>query len=114
MKCLMRADLEISFPCSRNCPLFGDCVAACSAEWNAKMKAAAVSSPVTNGDRVRDMCDGDLAKFFAKKVMDQVALISIREGLQPIRGVRLKAMKEVYARTFFSWLRSPAEEENYG
>lgn len=110
MKCLMRADLEISSPCSCNCPLFGDCVAACSAEWNAKMEAAAVSSPVTNGDRVRDMCDGDLAKFFAKKVVDQVALIQLCDGRPMIGGTQLAAMKEAYALTFFSWLRSPAEE----
>ena len=109
MKCLMRADLEISFPCSCNCPLFGDCVAACSAEWNAKMEAAAVSSPVTNGDRVRDMCDGDLAKLFAKKVIDQVALMAVESGRQ-VGGTQLAAMKEAYAFMFFRWLRSPAEE----
>lgn len=67
----------------------------------------------TNGDRVRDMCDGDLAKFFAKKVIDQVALMAVESGRQ-IGGTQLAAMKETYARTFFSWLRSPAEEENYG
>lgn len=67
-------------------------------------------NPMTNGDRVRDMCDGDLAKFFAKKVMDQVALIQLCDGRPMIGGTQLAAMKEAYARTFFSWLRSPAEE----
>ena len=64
----------------------------------------------TNGDRVRTMCDGDLAKFFAKKVMDQVALIQLCDGRPMIGGTQLAAMKEAYALTFFSWLRSPAEE----
>lgn len=64
----------------------------------------------TNGDRVRDMCDGEMAKFFAKKVMEQVAWIQLREGVQMIGGTQLAAMKEAYALTFFSWLRSPAEE----
>lgn len=68
---------------------------------------------LTNADRVRDMCDGELAKFFAKKVIDQVALMAVESGRQ-IGGTQLAAMKEAYARTFFSWLRSPAEEENYG
>ena len=63
----------------------------------------------TNGDRVRDMCDGDLAKFFAKKVMDQVALMAV-EAARPITGVSLAAMKDTYRQMFFSWLRSPAEE----
>ena len=66
--------------------------------------------PMTNGDRVRTMCDGDLAKFFAKKVMDQVALIQLCDGRPMIGGTQLAAMKEAYALTFFSWLRSPAEE----
>ena len=83
----------------------------CPSETVLGNAGVANENPVTNGDRVRDMCDGDLAKFFAKKVMDQVALLSIREGLKPIRGIRLKAMKELYARTFFCWLQSPAEEE---
>ncbi|MBR2319539.1 MAG: hypothetical protein IKA50_01970 [Clostridia bacterium] len=68
---------------------------------------------MTNGDRVRDMCDGDLAKLFAKKVIDQVALMAVESGRQ-IGGTQLAAMKEAYAFMFFRWLRSPAEEENHG
>lgn len=67
-------------------------------------------NPVTNGDHVRAMCDGDMAKFFAKKVMEQVAWIQLREGVQVIGGTQLAAMKEAYAFAFFRWLRSPAEE----
>lgn len=67
----------------------------------------------TNGDRVRNMCDGELAKFFAAKVVDQVALMAVESGRQ-IGGTQLAAMKEAYARTFFSWLRSPAEEGGNG
>lgn len=66
-------------------------------------------STSTNGDHVRDMCDGDLAKFFASKVIDQVALMAVESGRQ-IGGTQLAAMKEAYAFMFFSWLRSPAEE----
>ena len=84
---------------------------ACPLETALGNTGVANENPVTNGDHVRTMCDGALAELFAAKVMDQVALLSIREGLQPIRGIRLKAMKELYARTFFCWLQSPAEEE---
>ena len=110
MKCLMDKSREVSYPCSHACPLFGDCMVAFGKELHSKMDAAAVSEPMTNGDRVRAMCDGEMAKFFAKKVMEQVAWIQLREGVQMIGGAQLAAMKEAYAFTFFSWLRSPAEE----
>lgn len=65
--------------------------------------------PMTNGDRVRVMCDGELAELFASKVIDQVALMAV-EAARPISGVRLAAMKDTYRQLFFCWLRSPAEE----
>ena len=64
---------------------------------------------ITNGDRVRVMCDGELAELFAAKVIDQVALMAV-EAARPISGVSLAAMKDTYRQLFFSWLRSPAEE----
>ena len=84
---------------------------ACPLETALGNAGVANENPVTNGDRVRDMCDGELAKFFAQKVMDQVALIQLCDGRPMIGGTQLAAMKEAYARTFFSWLRSPAEEK---
>lgn len=81
----------------------------CPSETVLGNAGVANENPVTNGDRVRTMCDGDLAKFFAKKVMDQVALMAVEAGRQ-IGGTQLAAMKEAYAFRFFSWLRSPAEE----
>ena len=139
MKCLMDKSREVSYPCSHACPLFGDCVVEFEIERSAGgMGGHGSSSPagrgcgspaghghsvegivvlerqdynsITNGDRVRDMCDGEMAKFFAKKVMDLVALLIILEQLQPIGNIRLKAMKEASEYAFFSWLRSPAEE----
>lgn len=82
---------------------------ACPLEAALGNTGVANENPVTNGDLVRDMCDGDLAKFFAKKVMDQVALMAVESGRQ-IGGTQLAAMKEACALGFFSWLRSPAEE----
>lgn len=86
---------------------------ACPLETTLGNTGVANENPVTNGDRVRDMCDGDLAKLFAKKVIDQVALMAVESGRQ-IGGTQLAAMKEAYAFMFFRWLRSPAEEENHG
>ena len=83
--------------------------AACPLETALGNTGVANENPVTNGDRVRDMCDGDLAKFFASKVIDQVALMAVESGRQ-IGGTQLAAMKEAYAFMFFRWLRSPAEE----
>lgn len=86
---------------------------ACPLETAFGNTGAANENPVTNGDRVRTMCDGELAELFAAKVIDQVALMAVESGRQ-ISGVRLAAMKDTYRQLFFSWLRSPAEEENYG
>ena len=83
---------------------------ACPLEAALGDAGVANENPMTNGDRVRTMCDGEMAKFFAKKVMEQVAWIQLREGVQMIGGTQLAAMKEAYAFMFFSWLRSPAEE----
>lgn len=91
----------------RKSPMTEVCIACTHSASGAPSNWKALAS--TNGDRVRDMCDGDLAKFFAKKVMDQVALMAVESGRQ-IGGTQLAAMKEAYALTFFSWLRSPAEE----
>lgn len=138
MKCLMDKSREVSYPCSRACPMFGDCVVEFETERSAGgMGGRGSSSPagrgfsspaghghsvegivvlerqdynfITNGDRVRDMCDGELAELFAAKVIDQVALMAV-ESARPISGVRLAAMKDTYRQLFFSWLRSPAEE----
>lgn len=86
MKCLMRADLEISFPCSCNCPLYRDCVAACNAEWNAKMEAAAVSSPMTKADRVRSMNDEELAELLFRAAHDPNKPLNKQEVLEMLRA----------------------------
>lgn len=82
---------------------------ACPLETALGNAGVASENPVTNGDHVRDMCDGELAELFAAKVIGQVALRAVENG-SPIDGWRLDAMKEAYRHMFFSWLRSPAEE----
>lgn len=52
MRCLTTG-LEVNYPCSPVCPLFGDCTAAFNAQQKARVK--------TNADRIRAMSDEELA-----------------------------------------------------
>lgn len=54
MKCLTH-NLEVNYPCSPACPLFGDCVVAFQNEQKKWVQ--------TNADRIRAMSDEELAKF---------------------------------------------------
>lgn len=56
MKCLTN-NLEVNYPCSAVCPLYGDCVTAFRKEQEQRVR--------TNADRIRCMSDEDLAKFLA-------------------------------------------------
>lgn len=58
IKCLMNG-LEVNYPCSPACALFGDCVTAFEAQ-----KKANVS---TNADRIRAMTDEELTDFLRKE-----------------------------------------------
>lgn len=54
MKCLTH-NLEVNYPCSPACPLFGDCVVAFQNEQKKWVQ--------TNADRIRAMSDKELAGF---------------------------------------------------
>ena len=51
IKCLMNG-LEVNYPCSPVCALFGDCVTAFESQKKAKVR--------TNADRIRAMSDEEL------------------------------------------------------
>lgn len=51
IKCFMNG-LEVNYPCSPNCALFGDCVTAFEAQKKASVR--------TNADRIRAMSDEEL------------------------------------------------------
>ena len=57
MKCLTR-NLEVNYPCSPACPLFGDCVVAFQNEKKKRVR--------TNADRIRAMSDEELADLIEK------------------------------------------------
>lgn len=54
IKCLMNG-LEVNYPCSPVCALFGDCVTAFESQNKANVR--------TNADRIRAMNDEELAKL---------------------------------------------------
>lgn len=83
MKCLTH-NLEVNYPCSPACPLFGDCVVAFQNEQKKRVQ--------TNADRIRAMSDEELA----------TDLLWMLEGLceDGIPG-------HEYMRR---WLQQPAEE----
>lgn len=57
MKCLVNG-LEVMYPCSHNCPLYGDCMVAFDAVRKSRVR--------TNADRIRAMSDEELGIFLAE------------------------------------------------
>lgn len=53
MKCLTR-DIEVNYPCSPACPLYGDCIASFSREAKRRVR--------TNADHIRAMSDEELSR----------------------------------------------------
>ena len=87
IKCLMNG-LEVNYPCSPSCALFGDCVTAFESQKKANVR--------TNADRIRAMSDEELADVVANGVgcvrkaphcMDDDCTPCIRRWLQqPAEG----------------------------
>ena len=87
IKCLMNG-LEVNYPCSPVCALFGDCVTAFEAQKKESVR--------TNADRIRAMSDFELAKEI--------------ENAQS--GIEIKNPKNIdYFDCILKWLKQPAEEE---
>ena len=71
IKCLMNG-LEVNYPCSPSCALFGDCVTAFESQKKSKVR--------NNADRIRAMSDEELAEFLIDLADD--GNLRIREWLQ--------------------------------
>ena len=100
IKCLMNG-LEVNYPCSPVCALFGDCVTAFEAQKKAKV--------VTNADRIRAMSDEELAKiliFWNDDWGHWETDAGCIDGYDPMSSITeaLKAELE--------WLKQPAEVED--
>ena len=62
IKCFMNG-LEVNYPCSPNCALFGDCVTAFEAQKKESVR--------TNADRIRAMSDEEMAEFLYTEFLDE-------------------------------------------
>ncbi len=83
MKCLTH-NLEVNYPCSPVCPLFGDCVVAFRNEQKKRVR--------TNADRIRAMSDEELGKFLYGYFWGRLPVLPNREE------------------KLLDWLQQPAEE----
>lgn len=86
MRCLTTG-LEVNYPCSPVCPLFGDCTAAFNAQQKARAK--------TNADRIRAMSDEELCEFLM---------------CDPVCDQKMSSGCEDCKKCIMAWLQQPAEE----
>ncbi len=102
MKCLT-TNLEVNYPCSSVCPLFGDCAAAFQSEKKQMVR--------TRADRIRAMSDEELAEFINQCKSDNGP--NFCKNL-PICDADLETdtlipLDRCYI-CLLDWLRQPAEE----
>lgn len=86
IKCLMNG-LEVNYPCSPVCALFGDCVTAFEAQKKENVR--------TNADRIRAMNDEELANMLTE--------FSNNSGWVTETGRKICYERHI------EWLQSPAE-----
>ena len=97
IKCLMNG-LEVNYPCSPMCALFGDCVTAFEAQKKENVR--------TNADRIRAMSDEELAKALYRMQKEVCTHIAIAAGFSP---EELDFADE--APDILDWLQQPVEVE---
>ena len=95
MKCLTH-NLEVNYPCSPVCPLFGDCVVAFRNEQKKRVR--------TNADRIRAMSDEELAKFLCN-------FRSCDSSEHPCNGCQAELYCMIGHNGMIDWLQQPAEED---
>ena len=92
IKCLMNG-MEVNYPCSHVCALFGDCVTAFEAQKKENVR--------TNADRIRSMTDDELNDLFHEIYNSGVDDASSYEW-----GQRTNSFEWT-----MEWLQKPAEGE---
>ena len=91
IKCLMNG-MEVNYPCSHVCALFGDCITAFEAQKKENVR--------TNADRIRSMTDDELNDLFHEIYNSGVDDASSYEW-----GQRTNSFEWT-----MEWLQKPAEE----
>ena len=96
IKCFLNG-LEVNYPCSPSCALFGDCVTAFESQKEANVR--------TNADRIRAMSDEELAKMLTvgKGAFACFECREIGDG-----ECSMKCDERC-----LEWLQQPAEEDNH-
>ena len=90
MRCLMNG-LEVNYPCSPACALFGDCVAAFESHKKANVR--------TNADRVRAMSNEELSQLPKEWT-----------GYSCVFPGRECGEEDSCEKCLLKWLQQPAEE----
>ena len=97
MKCILN-DREVMYPCSSNCPLFGDCVTSFQKE---------TKSMATNGDHIRAMSDEELAELIRNGISsDACDYCEYNNGYCGGSPCKEKAESEIIS----DWLKQPKED----
>lgn len=103
IKCLMNG-LEVNYPCSPVCALFGDCVTAFESQKKANVR--------TNADRIRAMSDEEIAEYVCRNSINTLCDIICGGECNAISTLKRSgdwACKEIVMK----WLQQPAEEDHH-
>lgn len=94
MKCLIE-NIEVNYPCSRACSLYGDCVTAFLEARKQQVR--------TNADRIRSMSDEELAEWLEYPICKYSKCAEVCPVFHENKD---KSCKE----NILNYLRQPAEE----
>ncbi len=101
MKCLTH-DIEVNYPCSPACPLYGDCIASFSREAKRRVR--------TNADHIRAMSDEELASEMNQRSISTICDIVCQGDCKAIATLN-KTCGEVCKEIIKKWLKQPAQED---
>ena len=101
MKCLTH-NIEVNYPCSSACPLYGDCIASFSQEVKRRVR--------TNADHIRAMSDEELASEMSQRSISTVCDIVCQGDCKAIATLN-KTCGDVCKEIIIKWLQQPAEED---
>lgn len=103
MKCLIE-NLEVNYPCSRACSLYGDCVTAFLEARKQQVR--------TNAGLIRSMSDEELARNINRLLEGEISIPYCRELPECDADVErdVPIPLERCEQCVLHWLRQPAEE----
>lgn len=99
IKCIMNG-LEVNYPCSPSCALFGDCVTAFESQKKSKVR--------TNADRIRSMGDEELAAKISHQCISPLCDIVCGGGCEAVATLN-KTSQQRCVEIVLDWLKQPAE-----